>query len=51
MINGSTQVKLDTLTQERLVNWGYAISDAALRAYVVGAAAAKPQLPYPDAPI
>jgi NTE family protein len=37
--------------QMRLVNWGYAVSDAALRAYVVNAAARPPRLPYPGQPI
>ncbi|WP_333849001.1 patatin-like phospholipase family protein [Leclercia sp.] len=35
--------KLDDELQERLINWGYAVTDAALRSYV------DPQLPKPNA--
>ena len=41
---------LDETVQDRLVNWGYAICDAGLRAYVLPDAAAG-HLPYPDSPI
>ena len=34
--------------QDRLINWGYAVCDAALRGRM-GAALAKPRFPYPDA--
>jgi NTE family protein len=35
--------------QQRLINWGYAICDAAMRAHVEPAAAPPPAFPYPDA--
>jgi NTE family protein len=38
--------RLDDETQERLINWGYAVCDAALRAHV-NPALAKPAFPYP----
>jgi NTE family protein len=40
---------MDDLTQQRLVNWGYAICDAAMRAHVVTGAAAPAAFPYPAA--
>jgi NTE family protein len=40
---------LDDLTQERLINWGYAICDAAMRSHVVTAVAAPAAFPYPAA--
>lgn len=40
--------QLDVPTQQRLVNWGYAICDAAMRKWVVGPAAGDPSYPYPD---
>jgi NTE family protein len=43
--------KLPTKRQQRLVNWGYAVSDAAMRAHVEKSAAAPETLPYPDAGI
>ena len=40
--------RLDAPTQERLVNWGYAICDAAMRRWVVGEQKGpEPQYPYP----
>lgn len=42
--------KVDDLTQQRLVNWGYAMCDAAMRAHVV-TNAAPGQFPYPTAGI
>ena len=38
---------LETLTQERLINWGYAVCDAALRAHVDSAIPAPTTFPYP----
>ena len=38
---------LDDLTQERLINWGYAVCDAALRAWVDPAIAPATGFPYP----
>jgi NTE family protein len=43
--------RLDPERQQRLVNWGYTVSDAALRAYVVTDAPAPQRLPYPEAGI
>jgi NTE family protein len=43
--------RLDAETQERLINWGYAISDAALRCYFNPALHRPAQLPYPGTPI
>jgi NTE family protein len=42
---------LDERLQERLVNWGYAVTDAALRRHVVPDLAAPADFPYPDARI
>jgi NTE family protein len=41
---------MDKTLQERLVNWGYVICDAGLRAYVLPGAAPG-HLPYPESPI
>ena len=41
---------MDETLQERLVNWGYVICDAGLRAYVLPGAAAG-HLPYPENPL
>ena len=40
---------LDATTQERLINWGYAVTDAALRRWVVPNGAPRPAFPYPAA--
>jgi NTE family protein len=40
--------RLDNSTQERLINWGYAVCDAALRKHVDPALAPPLQFPYPD---
>lgn len=37
------------LIQERLINWGYAVTDAAMRAHVEGISGPPPQFPYPHA--
>ncbi len=40
--------RVDEETQERLINWGYAVCDAAMRTYVVSdGAAVAPAFPYP----
>lgn len=39
--------RLDDLTQERLINWGYAVCDAALRKYVDATIVPAPAFPYP----
>jgi NTE family protein len=39
--------RLDGAMQERLINWGYAVCDAALRAHVDPALQPKPAFPYP----
>lgn len=38
--------KLDSATQEKLINWGYAVSDAGLRQYVDAAYPSPPKFPY-----
>lgn len=38
--------KLDTATQEKLINWGYAVSDAGLRQYVDSAFPPPSKFPY-----
>jgi len=38
---------MDDLTQQRLINWGYAICDAAIRTHVMQGAAAPQAFPYP----
>jgi NTE family protein len=38
---------LDDLTQQRLINWGYAICDAAMRQHVITGAPAPAGFPYP----
>jgi len=43
--------KLPAERQQRLVNWGYAVSDAAMRAHVDGNAPPPERLPYPEAGI
>jgi len=40
---------LDDTTQKRLINWGYAICDAAMRGHVVPGGAAPASFPYPAA--
>lgn len=37
--------------QKRLINWGYALTDAAMRRHVLAAEAKPGQLPYPDSPL
>jgi len=53
MALAATPTRLDAMDetlQERLVNWGYVICDAGLRAYVLHGAAAG-HLPYPENPL
>ena len=40
--------RLDANTQERLINWGYAVCDAALRKHVESGLGPPPELPYPQ---
>lgn len=44
---GTRLKRLDDLTQERLINWGYAVCDAALRKYVVTGLSPPQNFPYP----
>jgi NTE family protein len=39
--------RLDDQTQERLINWGYAVCDAALRKHVVTGLGVPQAFPYP----
>jgi NTE family protein len=41
--------RMDDTLQERLINWGYAVCDAALRRHFVPALPAPVRLPYPSA--
>lgn len=43
--------KMPAHTQERLINWGYAVCDAALRAYVDTNIEQPTEFPYPNSPI
>jgi NTE family protein len=43
--------RLDSGTQERLINWGYAICDAAVRRWVDGSVSLPRGFPYPDSPL
>jgi NTE family protein len=40
--------RIDDTVQERLINWGYAVSDAALRKYVNPVLPVPPRFPYPE---
>jgi NTE family protein len=49
LANLATRLKrMDDVTQERLINWGYAVCDAAMRKHVEPAAAAPRGFPYPE---
>jgi NTE family protein len=41
---------MDRQTQERLINWGYAVTDAAVRS-LLDQSPPKGSLPYPGTPI
>jgi NTE family protein len=43
--------RLDQAVQQRLVNWGYAVCDAAMRKHVLATAAAPTAFPYAAAGI
>jgi NTE family protein len=43
--------RLDDVQQERLINWGYAVCDAALRKHVDPALGAPAGFPYPAAKV
>jgi len=40
--------RLDELTQDRLINWGYAVCDAALRKHLDSRLGPPPAFPYPQ---
>jgi NTE family protein len=42
---------MDKLTQQRLINWGFAVCDAAMRTYVDTALKRPADFPYPDAKV
>jgi NTE family protein len=49
MVNiGARLAAMDPDDQERVINWGYAVADAALRGYVDPTTAAPLGMPYPD---
>lgn len=43
--------KLDSATQERLINWGYAVCDAALRRHVDSSLNTPEDFPYPESAV
>lgn len=43
--------RLDAVTQERLINWGYAVCDAAIRRHVAPGLPKPAELPYPSSGI
>jgi NTE family protein len=43
--------RMDALLQERLINWGYAVCDAAMRKYVVPDVQPPTAFPYPEAKV
>jgi NTE family protein len=43
--------RVEPTLQEQLINWGYAVCDAALRKHVSGAISRPAALPYPAAGI
>ena len=50
LANTPTRLKaMSEVLQERLINWGYAVCDAAIRTYVEPLAAPPPGFPYPAA--
>jgi NTE family protein len=48
---GTRLKRLERPLQSQLINWGYAVADAAIRRYFDPAASAPTQLPYPEAPL
>jgi NTE family protein len=42
---------IDDTLQKKLINWGYAVCDAALRSHVIRQATRPKNLPYPDVPL
>ncbi len=40
---------LDEPTQQRIINWGYAVCDAAMRSHVLNGAASPADFPYQSA--
>jgi hypothetical protein len=49
LANTATRLKrLDSVLQERIINWGYAVCDAAIRAHVNPIAALPTDFPYPS---
>ena len=44
-------IRFDPERQERLVNWGYALADAAMRRHVLEPSAEAGKLPYPERPL
>lgn len=41
--------KIPAIRQERIINWGYAVCDAAMRRWVIGGPSPKPRFPYDSA--
>jgi NTE family protein len=52
LANTKTRLKrLSDTRQDRLINWGYAVCDAAMRAHVETDLQPPPGFPYPDAAV
>lgn len=52
LANVETRLKrMEPVLQERLINWGYAVCDAAMRKHVVPGAAAPAAFPYPNSAV
>jgi NTE family protein len=52
LANTATRLKkLDGILQERIINWGYAVCDAAIRTHLDQNLAQPPAFPYPDSGI
>jgi NTE family protein len=50
LANAATRLKkLEVTLQERIINWGYAVCDAAIRTPVNAAAPLPPGFPFPSA--
>jgi hypothetical protein len=47
----TTKTRLQSMPgdlQERLINWGYAVCDAAMRTHLVSDSLVQPRFPYPE---
>jgi NTE family protein len=52
LANTATRLKkLEAILQERIINWGYAVCDAAIRTHLDQSLAQPPAFPYPESGI